>query len=664
MAKKRGKQTLYQRIALEGGEELRKEMEALGPEGAKAFKLIQQAVDKSNKELSGFQKLTLGVRRDLDTIGVGAKLIGSQLGIVPRQLGTISQEATILAAKLALVTGAITGVVGGLFLLTKAGSEAADAAGKAAQSTGLGIAEYQKLQFAFEQGDISADQFQTAMKRVNTVIDEAARGVGASAETFERLGINVKNADGSLRSADEIIADVADRFAKMPDGVVKSALAVELFGRAGATMIPTLNEGGAAMRALAQDAVDLGLVFTEAQAKIGDEFGDSLNEMNRAIQGVRNQVGLSFAPAFTEAFTAITELIKENKDELIAFSQVIASDVAPLVRDVVSILKGDDAAVVNQGLLQIRDTIVGIGQAFQTIGSIVSFVFQTLEGVIQPFVDIFNFVFGTNVTAQAALLTIAITALTGGFRVLGALIKSIGLIWQGLVLIFGTTTAQVVGFIVGIDVALNAIAVALEGFAAYVAGGFVAAWQAAVDAISAAFEGLLGPVQSVIDTIAGWVQGLLKLVQDLIAAIFGAQSASSGDSDSGPDAQKNAAGGPIRGKGTGTSDSILSWLSNGEFVVRAAAVRKYGLGMLNALNGMSLPRFATGGLVPDMPRMSLTLPALASGGPVVAGRPLSLTLGGETFDGLIAPEQVATKFVKYATSKKLKSTGSRPGWMR
>jgi hypothetical protein len=64
-----------------------------------------------------------------------------------------------------------------------------------------------------------------------------------------------------------------------------------------------------------------------------------------------------------------------------------------------------------------------------------------------------------------------------------------------------------------------------------------------------------------------------------------------------------ASGGYISGPGTGTSDSIPARLSNGEFVMRAAAVKKYGVGFMAALNGLRTPsasgasRFAEGGLV-------------------------------------------------------------------
>ncbi len=71
--------------------------------------------------------------------------------------------------------------------------------------------------------------------------------------------------------------------------------------------------------------------------------------------------------------------------------------------------------------------------------------------------------------------------------------------------------------------------------------------------------------------------------------------------------ERKAEGGLVLGPGTETSDSILARLSRGEFIVRAAAVRRYGLAFLEALNAMRLPRFAGGGLVPQVPALPGTL---------------------------------------------------------
>lgn len=94
--------------------------------------------------------------------------------------------------------------------------------------------------------------------------------------------------------------------------------------------------------------------------------------------------------------------------------------------------------------------------------------------------------------------------------------------------------------------------------------------------------------------------------------------------DPGPAPQKFATGGYISGPGTGTSDSIPAYLSNGEYVIRAAAVRKLGKNALDLLNrGIPIPRFADGGMVGAVSSMQ---PA----GPQSLGT-LDISLGGETF---------------------------------
>lgn len=87
---------------------------------------------------------------------------------------------------------------------------------------------------------------------------------------------------------------------------------------------------------------------------------------------------------------------------------------------------------------------------------------------------------------------------------------------------------------------------------------------------------------------------------------------------------KRARGGPIRGPGSGTSDSILARLSNGEYVVRAAAVRKLGVARLNEINRGRLPAFANGGAIAGAVSR-LPAPSPASGG---SKRALHLTLPG------------------------------------
>jgi hypothetical protein len=111
-------------------------------------------------------------------------------------------------------------------------------------------------------------------------------------------------------------------------------------------------------------------------------------------------------------------------------------------------------------------------------------------------------------------------------------------------------------------------------------------------------------------------------------------------------------------------------------VIQAPAVKHYGQGLMWAINNMRLPKgliraFSGGGLAAGLGR-SLggfgAIPAFASGGPVrvpslpAPGRPLSLTIDGQTFAGLIAPVDVAGELTRFAMRRQLRAAGQSPSW--
>lgn len=185
---------------------------------------------------------------------------------------------------------------------------------------------------------------------------------------------------------------------------------------------------------------------------------------------------------------------------------------------------------------------------------------------------------------------------------------------------------------------------ALSNFATTVSNALTNAFQAASNRIS-----------GIVETIIGYVRRALSFVQNLVQSAINAAARLAGLGGGG--GTRYASGGYVSGAGTATSDSIPAWLSNGEFVMRAAAVRKYGLSLFQRLNGLNLSDsirqgFAMGGLV------GLPAPALA---PIAGGRPINLTIGNDVF-AMNAPDDVAERLIKYASKRNIASTGRKPGW--
>lgn len=171
---------------------------------------------------------------------------------------------------------------------------------------------------------------------------------------------------------------------------------------------------------------------------------------------------------------------------------------------------------------------------------------------------------------------------------------------------------------------------------------------------------------SAADQTASSLQGLDAAIASTANAFAAAGGAAQGAASSAPGV---ATGGLIRGPGTSTSDSIAAWLSRGEFVVSAKAVEKYGTGTLHALNQLRFPKFNIGGVVglmnPRMPRIEL--PGFADGGLVEEAKPhTTVNVDLRTEHGtvrLIGSENVAAQLQKLAVTKRLTSTGRKPGFV-
>jgi phage-related protein len=182
---------------------------------------------------------------------------------------------------------------------------------------------------------------------------------------------------------------------------------------------------------------------------------------------------------------------------------------------------------------------------------------------------------------------------------------------------------------------------------------------------------------SAVENIKGFFSGLytaalqyLQPIIDLLNTVIGLNNQAGGAGDGGATARNGgqfAGGGRVNGAGTSTSDSIPAWLSNGEFVMRAKAVRTYGSAFMHAINQGKWRGFAAGGIArlatggPSSPAAAHIAGNIAARTPGM--QPLNLNLFGEQFNGLMMPEDVGRKLTKYAITKQTSSAGRKPTWV-
>lgn len=193
---------------------------------------------------------------------------------------------------------AISNIVYSLRNLATAAINQADEMGKMAQRVGIPVEELSRLRLAAELSGVSMETLGTSVGRLSRNMSQVAGGTTNDASrAFQALGISVKNADGTLKSSQAVMEEVAERFKGMHDGAGKTALAMAIFGRAGAAMIPMLNQGAAGLREAAREAEELGLVIDQKTARAAESFNDNLRRLRLVIDGVALRVTAELAPA-------------------------------------------------------------------------------------------------------------------------------------------------------------------------------------------------------------------------------------------------------------------------------------------------------------------------------------------------------------------------------
>ena len=206
-----------------------------------------------------------------------------------------------MAKKLAVIGTAVSVVGAGVATALRSAINTADDMGEMAQKLGVPVESLTALKHAAKILGVEFDSLQTGLLKLS-------RGMADAPEKFEDLGISVRDAKGELRPTADVLKDVAERFQSMPDGAAKTALAMDLFGKSGAAMIPMLNAGSEGITGLMEEAQKLGLVITEETAEAAGKFNENLDKLAGVATGVALIIAGHLAPVLEQISAFILDM--------------------------------------------------------------------------------------------------------------------------------------------------------------------------------------------------------------------------------------------------------------------------------------------------------------------------------------------------------------------
>jgi hypothetical protein len=272
-------------------------------------------------------KLYIVIGAKTDSLKTELQGVNKEIGKAERDwkksFGNIEKSIASMGTKMAVVGATISAAIG---MTVKSYADAGSAIYDLSQKTGIGAETISKLKYAAEQTGSSVEALGTASKILSGVIFDASLGMKSQQDRLKALNLDYKNLI-NLKPEEQFMT-VANSIADLTNETEKAALAQDMFGRSGTDLLPMLADGSQGLKEFADRAEELGVVFTDEAAAKADKLGDSLTDLQKSFEGLRNEIGAVLGDAlqpYIEDLTNTTTKVREFTTEQRGLSKLFAA---------------------------------------------------------------------------------------------------------------------------------------------------------------------------------------------------------------------------------------------------------------------------------------------------------------------------------------------------
>ena len=344
------------RLAVIDGGKVKAELADVGEAGERSLKKIESASQPATSGLKLLSSAANDAKFQLQAATDRLGMLGSVLG----KLGPAG-----------LIAGASIAALGvGMSALVMPVARVGDEFFKLSQKTGVSVEALTALDYAAKLSDVTTEGLTKALQKLSIAMFDTQVNGQESSAALKALGVSATDAQGQIRPTEAVLLDLAEKFARMPDGADKAALAVKLFGKEGLAIIPFLNQGREGITALMEEAQRLGLVISEDVARASEVFNDNLTRLSAIFEGVQRQIGAAVIPIladFTEqiilaqtetgSFSNELQRISANREATITFLESVASGLA---------FVAESAVLLKRVIAQPFDSLSVVGKDIET----------------------------------------------------------------------------------------------------------------------------------------------------------------------------------------------------------------------------------------------------------------------------------------------------------
>nr|DAJ91422.1 MAG TPA: tail tape measure [Caudoviricetes sp.] len=292
-----------------------------------AFGKLKKALSDTKEQGGGIKGLFSNLKEEFSGNGEAMRGLGDALTDVAGKFGIqlpegaqkavqslngIHAGAALAVTGLALVVAAVLKAEKALIDISKEAGAAAAEILKLSSVTGQSAESIQEFDYAAEMIGVSSDRIRDSLKETTNKMQEARDGNEATAAAYAKLGVSITDANGNLRSAEDVFYDTIDALGQMENRTERDALAMDLMSESAQELNPLIDAGSGALKKYADEAHDMGYVLDNEALTALTEVDDAYQRLQKSQESAKNQLSAEFAPYLTEFYEKITKLIKDG----------------------------------------------------------------------------------------------------------------------------------------------------------------------------------------------------------------------------------------------------------------------------------------------------------------------------------------------------------------
>lgn len=292
-------------------------------------------------------------------------------------MGSLDAQSLALAGGFAAVAAAIVKAEKAMISMTKESATFADNIITLSMQTGQSTQQLQEFAYASELIDVSVDTLQGSLTKLTNNMQDTMNGTGNAKASFEALGVSVTNADGSMRSANDVFYETIDALGQVKNETERDAMSMDIFGRSAQDLNPLIIQGSQTLKAYADEAHNVGYVLDDEALSALGAVDDAYQRLQNTQEGVKNQLSAEFAPYLEEFYGDVTTMVKDGgkalKDSGIVDSFGMLLDTVGDILNPMSDLSNNRVPALTKALQPLAKVMALMADAAELLKGVINF---------------------------------------------------------------------------------------------------------------------------------------------------------------------------------------------------------------------------------------------------------------------------------------------------